>query len=72
MDPYSTVSTHINMWLVDNNIREVGASHIAGVLNTVCLLCLGCNSIGDKGLQTIFNSLKTLKVLQVVKCCIYD
>ena len=72
IDPHSTVNTHLDMWLVSNEIHEEGASHIAEVLNNTSIvsgLWLYGNPIGDKGLQTIFNSLKqsnTLKFLIVI------
>ena len=77
IDPHSTVNTHLDLWLWENEIHEEGASHIAEVLNNtsiVSALLLG-DPIGDKGLQTIFNSLKqnnTLKVLNVSHCGMTD
>ena len=78
IDPHSTVNTHLNMWLERNEIHEEGASHIAEVLNNTSIvseLWLYGNPIGDKGLQTIFNSLKqnnTLKILNVSDCGMTD
>ena len=78
IDPHSTVNTHLNMMLERNEIYEEGASHIAEVLNNTSIvsgLRLGDNPIGDKGLQTIFNSLKqnnTLKVFDVSYCGMTD
>ena len=77
IDPHSTVNTHLNMTLLKNEIHDEGASHIVKVLNTsiVSGLRLFGNPIGDKGLQTIFNSLKqnnTLKVLDVSHCGMTD
>ena len=78
IDPHSTVNTHLNMWLERNEIHEEGASHIAELLNTSIVSTLSLNGnpiIGDKGLQTIFDTLKqnkTLKVLDVSKCGMTD
>ena len=78
IDPHSTVNTHLDMELWENEIHEEGASHIAEVLNNTSIvreLSLHSNPIGDKGLQTIFNSLKqnnTLKVLNVSHCGMTD
>ena len=78
IDPHSTVNTHLDMDLWSNEIHEEGASHIAEVLNNASIvsgLWLRGNPIGDKGLQTIFNSLKqnnTLKVLDVSNCGMTD
>ena len=78
IDPHSTVNTHLIMLLESNEIHDEGASHIAEVLNNtgiVSELWLGGNPIGDKGLQTIFNSLKqnnTLKDLSVSDCGMTD
>ena len=81
IDPHSTVSTHLDMELYGNEIHEEGASHIAEVLNNTSIvsgLQLGFfsgNPIGDKGLQTIFNSVKqnnTLKTLNVSYCSMTD
>ena len=78
IDPHSTVNTHLKMTLEGNNIHEEGASHIAEILNNtsiVSVLWLCSNPIGDKGLQTIFNSLKqnnTLKSLDVSRCDMTD
>ena len=62
-----------------NQIGEEGASHIARILsdtNVLSILLLDNNhSIGDKGLQTIFNALKqnkTLKCLDVTRCGMTD
>ena len=79
VDPHSTVNTHLDMELESNEIHEEGASHIAELLNntsivSVLWLYYG-NPIGDKGLQTIFNSLKqnnTLIVLGVYNCDMTD
>ena len=78
IDPHSTVNTHLNMRLWNNEIHEEGASHIAEVLNStsiVSTLSLCENPFGDKGLQTIFDALKqnkTLKVLKVSDCGMTD
>ena len=78
INPDSSVNTHLNMWLWNNNIREEGASHIADLLdntNVVGTLSLYVNPIGDKGLQTIFNALKhntTLKILNIANCRLTD
>ena len=78
IDPHSTVNTHLDMELERNDIHEEGASHIAEVLNNISIvsgLRLYGNPIGDKGLQTIFNSIKqnnTLKVLSVSHCDMTD
>ena len=78
IDCHSTVSTHLNFHLWNNEIHEEGASHIAEVLNStsiVSTLELRRNPIGDKGLQTIFNALKqnkTLKYLSVALCGMTD
>ena len=78
IDPHSTVNTHLDMRLERNEIHEEGASHIAEVLNNASVvngLWLRGNPIGDKGLQTIFNSLKQnnrLKVLSVSDCDMTD
>ena len=78
IDPHSTLNTHLNMKLESNDMHEEGASHIAEVLNNTSIvsgLWLGDNPIGDKGLQTIFNSLKQnnkLKVLNVSRCDMTD
>ena len=78
IDPHSTVNTHLDMELGRNEIHEEGASHIAEVLNNTNIvrgLLLHGNPIGDKGLLTIFNSLKqnnTLKVLNVSHCGMTD
>ena len=78
IDPHSTVNTHLDMALWGNEIHEEGASHIAEVLNKTSIvseLWLCANPIGDKGLQTIFDSLKqnnTLKVLNVSRCGMTD
>ena len=78
IDPHSTVNTHLDMELSRNGIHEEGASHIAEVLNNTSIgsgLWLFGNPIGDRGLQTIFNSLNqnnTLKVLRVSFCCMTD
>ena len=73
IDPHSTVNTHINMSLGSNEIHEEGASHIAEILNSTSIVStlVLCDSIGDKGLQTIFDALKqnkTLKHLNVSDC----
>ena len=76
--PHSTVNTHLSMELRRNGIHEEGASHIAEVLNNTSIvggLWLSGNEIGDKGLQTIFNSLKqnnTLKDVNVYSCDMTD
>ena len=78
IDPHSSVNTHLDMRLERNEIHEEDASHIAEVLNNTSVasgLWLSGNPIGDKGLQTIFNSLKqnnTLKVLSVSYCDMTD
>ena len=78
IDPHRTVNTHLHMELERNEIHEEGASHIAEVLNNTSIvseLLLHGSPIGDKGLQTIFNSLKqnnTLKVLNVSDCGMTD
>ena len=75
VDPHSTVNTHLNLWLGWNEIHEEGASYIAEALsstNIVSTLLLPGNPIGDKGLQTIFDSLKTLKHLSVSDCGMTD
>ena len=78
IDSNSTVKTPLDMELQSNDIREEGASHIARLLNNTSMvsgLTLLNNPIGDKGLQTIFNSLKlntTLKVLTVSYCGMTD
>ena len=78
IDPHSTVNTHLIMELVRNEIYEEGALHIAEVLNNTSIvsgLWLHGNPIGDKGLQTIFNSLKqnnTLNYLNVSDCDMTD
>ena len=78
IDPHSTVNTHLDLVLWENDIHEEGASHIAEVLNNTSIvrrLLLHGDLIGDKGLQTISNSLKrnnTLKVLSVSYCDITD
>ena len=75
IDSHSTVNTHFEMTL---EVNEIHASHIAEVLNNTSIvigLLLGGNPIGDKGLQTIFNSLKqnnTLKDLYVSDCGMTD
>ena len=78
-NPHSTVNTHINLWLWNNDIHEEGASHVADMLNSTSIvskLWLYYNyPIGDKGLQTIFNALKqnkTLKLLDITKCGMTD
>ena len=78
INPHSTVNTHINMWLGNNDIHEEGASHVADMLNStsiVSTLWLRHNPVGDKGLQTIFNILKenkTLKFLNIGRCGMTD
>ena len=78
IDPHSTVNTHLDMRLRWNAIHEEGASHIVEVLNNTSIvseLSLRGNPIGDKVLQTIFNSLKlnnTLKVLNISYCGMTD
>ena len=78
IDPHSTVNTHLNMGLWSNEIHEECASHIAEVLNNTSIvnaLSLRDNPIGDKGLQTIFNSVirnSTLKHLSVSHCSMSD
>ena len=75
-DPHSGVNTLLD--LGRNEIHEEGASHIAEVLNNTSIvseLWLRDNPIGDKGLQTVFSSLKknnTLKVLGVSYCDMTD
>ena len=77
IDPHSTVNTHLYIILRNNEIHEGSASHIAEVLNStsiVTTLSLG-DPIGDKGLQTIFDTLKqnkTLKHLNVSDCGMTD
>ena len=74
IDPHSTINTHIDMWLDNNDIHEEGASHVADMLNSasiVSTLRLCNNPINNKGLQTIFNALKqnkTLKHLDIAYC----
>ena len=78
INPHSTVNTHINMLLGNNDIHEEGASHVADILNSTSIvseLWLYSNPIGDKGLQTIFNALKqnkTLKCLDINRCGVTD
>ena len=78
VDPHNTVNTHLDVELMVNEILEEGASHIAEVLNNTSIvsgLLLDCNPIGDKGLQTIFSSIKhnnTLKALNVSQCDMTD
>ena len=78
INPHSTVNTHINMWLSNNDIHEEGASHVADMLNSTSIvskLSLYDNPIGDKRLQTIFNALKqnkTLKLLLIANCGMTD
>ena len=78
IDPHSTVNTHLNMQLEENEIHEEGASHIAELLNStsiVSLLWLNGNPIGDKGRQSICDALKqnkTLKELGVADCGMTD
>ena len=78
IDPHSAVNTHLDMVLRSSEIYEEGASHIAEVLNNTSIvsgLWLYDNPIGDKELQTIFNSLKqnnTLEILSVARCCMTD
>ena len=70
-DPHSTVNTHLNMWLERNEIHEEGASHIAEVQNNTSVvngLWLHGNPIGDKGLQTIFNSPKAKQYIEISQC----
>ena len=77
-NPHSTVNTHIDMWLWNNDIHEEGASHVADMLNSTSIvskLWLYGNTICDKGLQTIFNALKqnkTLKLLNIAYCGMTD
>ena len=77
IDPHSTVNTHLDIGLQYNGVHEGSASHIAEVLNStsiVSTLSLG-DPIGDKGLQTIFDSFKlnkTLKHLNVSDCGMTD
>ena len=72
--PHSTVNTHLEMWLCNNEIHEEGASHIAELLNSTSIvnkLWLDGNPIGDRGLLAVFDALKqskTLKVLNVANC----
>ena len=74
IDPHCPINTHLDMELQVNEIHEEGASHIAEVLNNTSIvsrLLLYGNPIGNKGLQTIFNSLKhnnALKDLDVSYC----
>ena len=76
INPHCTVNTH--MWLMGNDIREEGASHVADLLNSTSIvskLWLYNNPVGDKGLQTIFNALKqnkTLKYLDIGRCGMTD
>ena len=78
INPHSTVNTHINMRLWNNDFHEQGASHVADMListRIVSMLDLTLNPIGDKGLQTIFNALKqnkTLKRLDIAANCMTD
>ena len=78
MYPHGAVNVPLNMYVCDNEIHEVGASHIAEILNSTSMvskLRLSRNPIGDKGLQTIFKALKqnkTLKVLSVHDCGMTD
>ena len=78
INTYSTVNTHIDMLVANNDIHEKGASHVADMLNSTSIvskLFLYNNPIGDKGLQTIFNALKqnkTLKLLNIANCCMTD
>ena len=75
---HSTVNTHIDMRLFNNDLHEEGASHVADMLNStsiVSTLSLRRNPICDKGLQTIFNTLKqnkTLKHLIIAYCGMTD
>ena len=76
--PHGAVNVPLNMYVCDNEIHEVGASHIAEILNSTSMvskLRLSRNPIGDKGLQTIFKAVKqnkTLKVLSVHDCGMTD
>ena len=78
INPHSTVNTHIDMWLANNDFHEEGASHVADMLNSTSIvskLFLYNNPIGGKGLQTIFNALKqnkTLKCLNIDRCGMTD
>ena len=82
VDTHSTVNTHLNINLDNNEIHEEGASHIADVLSRTSVIShlllgfiWGGNPIGDKGLQTIFDALKknnTLKYLNVAECGMTD
>ena len=75
VNTHSTVNTHLNVHLDNNEIHEEGSSHIANVLSRTSVIShlllgyiWGGNPIGDKGLQTIFDTLKqnnTLKRLDV-------
>ena len=67
INSHSTVNTHIDMRLGNNDIHEEGASHVADMLNStsiVSALRIHSNLIDDKGLQTIFNALKQNKILK--------
>ena len=74
IDTHSTINTHLYVRMECNKIHEEGASHIADILSNTSVvsgLLLNGNPIGDKGLQTIFNSLKqnnALRVLSVSEC----
>ena len=72
---FSTNDSILETLVIRNNeIYEEGASHIAELLNSTCIvstLRLNDNPIGDKGLQTIFGALKlnkALKYLSVNNC----
>ena len=76
--PHSEVNVPLNMYLCDNEIHEEGASRIAEILSNTSIvskLWLSRNPIGDKGLQTIFKTLKqnkTLKAFSVHNCGMID
>ena len=79
IDPHSTIKTRLEMHLGSNEIHKGGALHIAELLNKtselLSVLQLGWNPIGNKGLQTIFESLKQnkmLKYLDVSNCGMTD
>ena len=74
IDPHSIVNTHLNVVLFYNEIHEESASHIAEVLNNTSIvrgLLLSFNPMCDKGLQTIFNSLKQNNTLIESSQCLF-
>ena len=67
INSHSTVNTHIDMRLGNNDIHEEGTSHVTDMLNStsiVSTLRIHGNLIDDKRLQTIFNALKQNKILK--------